>query len=156
MSLVERIKRKLNAPDLDEYLKRKGKNMTEPGIISKAFRIAREFAKWTKAGNPVRTPKEIIRIFNNFCKPCEHFSVDHCKICGCKLNDGTGLNKILWATSSCPLEDNPKWVSDINVEMLDENVDESVTESGLLVEEAPPEPAPAPPVAPKRSGCGCS
>ena len=167
MGIVEKLKRQFGASDLNEYLERKGKIMAEPGIISKAFRIAREFARWTKAGNPVRTQEQITHIFNTFCKPCDHFAIDHCKVCGCKINEGVGLNKIRWATSSCPLDDKPKWVSTIDIEVLDEDVDEQVTETGLLIEDTSPEPIPEPapapapvpapaPAPPKKSGCGCS
>lgn len=41
------------------------------------------------------------------CQACEQFDGDHCKVCGCGCSgDKVFLNKLAWASESCPLQ---KW-----------------------------------------------
>ncbi len=73
-----------------------------------------ERKEWRRAGSPIRPEGEMTRIFMELCSPCEYFSGTpgkngKCKICGCFLHPTSKtMNKIAWATTSCPLPD-PKW-----------------------------------------------
>ncbi len=59
--------------------------------------------KWAGAGFPVRTKKEIKRIFA-ICKECPQFSNGHCNQCGCLCNENSlVVNKIAVKTESCPI-----------------------------------------------------
>ena len=72
---------------------------------------------WIQAGKPKRSKAEITEIFETKCKPCPEFqkvteTIGRCKMCGCALNLGTNLNKIMFATESCPKKE-PEWVAHI-------------------------------------------
>jgi hypothetical protein len=66
-------------------------------------------AKWKAAGKPTRSDEEVQRIYAEICQPCPEFNrFGSCRICGCRLSKRPKalLNKIAWATESCPIE---KW-----------------------------------------------
>jgi hypothetical protein len=72
-----------------------------------AYNEARK--KWVKAGKPLRSKKDILDIYENTCKPCEHFEGNSCGLCGCRLStDRTSFNKIAMATEECPIG---KWLA---------------------------------------------
>lgn len=73
------------------------------------YQLARQ--KWNEHGGPLRTKQEIASIYNDICKPCEHFENGSCGVCGCRLAlDRTSLNKIAMATEKCPIG---KWPAKI-------------------------------------------
>jgi len=77
-----------------------------PGLVRRAFSYAEALARWTAAGQPERSDKEVERIFNGFCKPCRWFHRRRqvCRGCGCRVADkGFAItNKIKMATEHCP------------------------------------------------------
>lgn len=79
-----------------------------------SYRDAR--TRWHEAGKPVRTDEQVTDIYKNICVPCENFLKRRgggaCKLCGCRLNLGTRINKLRWATESCPIG---KWEADVQV-----------------------------------------
>ena len=104
-------------------------------------------SQWKKAKEPLRSPEEILYIYDNMCSTCPHFQTSthwfilrifkflkhSCKICGCKLKrKGKRLNKLAWLTEQCP-DNPPKWLA--NVPNMKE-----------YLEKNPP----------KKGGCGCS
>jgi len=73
--------------------------------------------RWEQAGKPERSDEEVQRIYEQVCKPCEHYkrlTTEHgwCKLCKCSLNLGSKLNKIRWATESCPVD---KWMAEVEI-----------------------------------------
>jgi hypothetical protein len=102
-----------------------------------------ERAVWKKAGSPMRPLEERARIFE-ICQSnqCGAFQGSSCGICGCGLHpERDTLNKIAWATTSCPHE-NAYWGPSevVDVEITDQDMDEAVIEHE---KEDPPK------------GCGC-
>lgn len=77
--------------------------------MSKVVNYGKEALRWWGEGKPYRTESEISGIFNDHCRPCEHFDRRSdargvCRKCGCPLRlAGNNLNKIAWATTSCPV-----------------------------------------------------
>ena len=77
------------------------------------FRFIKEYIKWFLKGKPLRSDKEMDRIFS-ICEECPEFeryapgcTFGNCKVCGCHLDkEDKGMNKIAWATTKCPLK---KW-----------------------------------------------
>jgi hypothetical protein len=61
---------------------------------------------WIAAGRPVRTGKEVKRVYNDFCASCDWYDPEsqRCKGCGCSVKPkGIALlNKIKMATEHCP------------------------------------------------------
>ncbi len=86
------------------------KYKTEPlGIVAKGVNYAKAIVRWKMAGSPVRSDEEVVRIFEDLCWKCEHFTTNStCPLCGCRVSKSTNalLNKIRMATESCPLK---KW-----------------------------------------------
>lgn len=90
--------------------------------ISAGIRYYKERTKWKKAGKPVRSQERVEELFK-ICSSCDYFEhgmirSGFCGICGCgikKTNSDTTLNKLSWATTSCPLKD-PKWGPDTQPE----------------------------------------
>lgn len=85
--------------------------------MGRVKRFAMAVRKWQAAGCPVRDDEAVEEIFENKCKPCEHFVEKRndrgkCGLCGCQLNLGNGLNKIRWATESCPADKWFAWVEE--------------------------------------------
>ena len=81
-------------------------------------RFARASRKWMAAGMPVRSPERIAELYQ-VCNACDKYITTktgqgRCSLCGCKVNLHGKMNKLLWATESCPL-DPPKWTADIDV-----------------------------------------
>lgn len=79
-----------------------------PGLARRVLSYAEAVARWTAAGRPERSDKEVERIFHQHCKPCKWFERDRqrCRGCGCRVAD-SGLaisNKIKMATENCPRE----------------------------------------------------
>lgn len=90
---------------------------SRPSLVRKAWTYATAVAKWTAAGNPVRSQQRINEILA-ICQACPMFADTkgrtHCRLCGCSLSaapDGLN-NKIAMATESCPL-DPPKWTAEV-------------------------------------------
>ena len=142
-------------------------------LLSKTKRYMHERETWNKAGKPLRSDKEIFRIFTELCEPCEYFNrkskkIGQCKICSCFLKpQSKSFNKIAWATTNCAA-DPPKWEAEI---VLEENKKEEVDQkvdgqyeqlmfqiqtdkqaNGLKMREAA-KPNAQPPNQPKRGGC---
>lgn len=79
-----------------------------PGLVSRAISYVEAVARWTAAGRPERSDKEVDQIFHRHCKPCGWFDPEKqiCRGCGCRVaDDGLAvLNKIKMATEHCPRE----------------------------------------------------
>ncbi len=77
-----------------------------PGLVRRAASYAAAVARWTAAGRPERSDKEVERIFHQFCKTCDWFDPDKqiCRGCGCRVAEGgyAVQNKIKMATENCP------------------------------------------------------
>jgi len=137
-------------------------------IISKTKRYFTERDKWQKAGKPVRSDKEIFRIFTEICSKCEHFNkksekLGSCKVCGCYLKPkGLSFNKIAWATTTCPASQ-PKWIAEVvleeeqqNKKKLEQNLwqeQDEKQQNGLKMKEVANSIANNPVPPKKRGGC---
>lgn len=73
-----------------------------------------EIAKWLKMGRPNRTNTEVEQLYK-YCSQCEFYKhqknqVGNCSVCGCYVrgHKEKGINKLRFATTSCPKE---KWQS---------------------------------------------
>jgi hypothetical protein len=88
-----------------------------PGIVEKTANLSAALTRWIAAGRPVRTPEKQAELFA-ICEACPHFlrgsgDLHGCGICGCGLKKSGGiLNKLKWATESCPLPE-PKWTAEV-------------------------------------------
>jgi len=85
-----------------------------PSLIKQAETYLAERKKWADAGKPMRSQERIEELYQ-ICKECEHFRSYYCGICGCYINKGTKFNKLLYATTICPLKDigeTPKWIQE--------------------------------------------
>jgi len=67
-------------------------------------RYVRAVALWYWHGCPARSKKQIARIYDNICTPCEQFHDGGCMACGCRVNRSeAGLrNKLAQKTQHCP------------------------------------------------------
>ena len=80
----------------------------QPSAMQRALNFADAFKRWVAAGRPRRTPEEIKNLYDNECKLCPFFNekkqtCGHSS-CGCNLSDKDEfLNKLAWATESCPI-----------------------------------------------------
>lgn len=71
---------------------------------------------WKEAGEPVRSDEKVAELYN-ICAQCEEYiplplvtDRGQCRICTCLLSkDGDHMNKLRWATTSCPLN---KWTEE--------------------------------------------
>jgi len=90
-----------------------------PPLLQRIKQYEEEMRKWKEAGSPTRSMEEIRRIFNSYCKDCEHLTTylgaTCCDVCGCFLGKTAMINKIYYATSSCPLKI-PKWTAELTQE----------------------------------------
>jgi hypothetical protein len=79
-----------------------------PGLVRRAISYTEALARWTTAGRPERSDKEVERIFHQHCKPCKWYDPERqiCRGCGCRVaeNGYAVLNKIKMATENCPRE----------------------------------------------------
>lgn len=77
-----------------------------PGLVRRAISYTEALARWTTAGQPERSDKEVERIFYQHCKPCKWYNPERqiCRGCGCRVaeNGVAVLNKIKMATEHCP------------------------------------------------------
>jgi len=77
-----------------------------PGLIRRAISYTEALARWTAAGRPERSDKEVERIFHQHCKSCSWFDAERqiCRGCGCRVAESgvAILNKIKMATENCP------------------------------------------------------
>ena len=77
-----------------------------PGLVRRAISYTEALARWTAAGRPERSNKEVDRIFHQLCKTCDWFDPDKqtCRGCGCRVAEGGYAiqNKIKMATENCP------------------------------------------------------
>jgi hypothetical protein len=77
-----------------------------PGLVRRAISYTEALARWTAAGRPERSDKEVERIFHQQCKPCKWYDAERqiCRGCGCRVADNgyAVLNKIKMATEACP------------------------------------------------------
>jgi len=77
-----------------------------PSLVRRAASYAGAVARWTAAGRPERSDKEVERVFHQFCKTCDWFDPDKqiCRGCGCRVAEGgyAVQNKIKMATENCP------------------------------------------------------
>ena len=76
------------------------------GLVAKVRSYRKALRKWRAAGRPMRSYKEVERIYWKVCTICSQFSVEKstCKVCDCKVNRSkvAMLNKIRMATEWCP------------------------------------------------------
>lgn len=89
------------------------------GWVRRAGRLMSASARWIAAGRPVRPDEEVRRIFTTICKPCPNYQELRpgrgiCRLCGCRLNLNRGLNKLRWATESCPARP-PRFTAAVDV-----------------------------------------
>jgi len=96
------------------------KRRRSQSVLGAPMRLLSARARWDKAGQPVRTDEEVTRIYEDICKPCGYYAPiteqwGRCKLCQCSLNLGSTLNKIRWATESCP-DKPPKWKAEVEIE----------------------------------------
>jgi len=79
-----------------------------PGLVRRAISYTEALARWTAAGRPERTDKEVERIFHQYCKTCKWYDRKKqiCRGCGCRVaeNGYAVLNKVKMATENCPRE----------------------------------------------------
>ena len=78
-------------------------------FTARARRYSGAIAKWISAGRPKRSEEEIENIYENICKPCEHYNANgSCSMCGCRITRSQRalFNKLAMATESCPVD---KW-----------------------------------------------
>ena len=67
----------------------------------------------------MRSEKLVARLFQVCCLPCKRFipagraDRGRCELCGCRVNLKTGLNKLRWATESCP-DTPPKFLATVD------------------------------------------
>jgi len=115
-------------------------------VVNTLKRYIKARSQWKKAKEPLRSPEEIIYIYDEICSKCKNFKTSthwfmrifkflrhSCSICGCRLKrKGRRLNKIAWLTEQCP-DHPPKWLA--NVPNMKE-----------YLEKNPP----------KKGGCGCA
>jgi len=77
-----------------------------PGLVRRVLSYAEALIQWTAAGKPERADDEVVRIFQQICKPCRWFDRRRtiCRGCGCRVADsGFAItNKIKMATEHCP------------------------------------------------------
>jgi hypothetical protein len=106
-----------NCSAVEEIATEVASDLVKPhSLFSIPFSYAKEKSKWSRAGKPLRSDEEIIRIFDTKCKPCPYFNptgetTGSCKICRCFLKrEGHEINKIAWATTECP-DNPPRWVA---------------------------------------------
>lgn len=103
-----------------------------------------EKKKWKEAGEPTRSDEKVLELFE-ICKSCEHFikitkSIGQCGVCTCALRqDGDAMNKLRWATTSCPLPE-PKWTAE---EGIQKEAEQEVPAQPQYINR------------PKKGGCGC-
>lgn len=76
--------------------------------------------RWKQAGKPKRSREEMEHILREVCQPCDHYQkivsdVGRCRLCGCALNLGEKLNKLLWATEPCPAK-RPRFVASVIID----------------------------------------
>jgi len=77
-----------------------------PGLVRRAISYTEALARWTAAGRPERSDKEVERIFHQQCKPCKWYDPERqiCRGCGRRVaeNGYAVLNKIKMAIENCP------------------------------------------------------
>lgn len=84
------------------------------GLVDMAKQYARSLLRWGRAGFPQRSNKEVERIYETACGPCdrrtEKYGFSQCTLCGCRVSpNGMAVrNKIKMATETCP-EDRHRW-----------------------------------------------
>lgn len=102
-----------NPPDFSKTLPCRGGSA--PQGVRIALRYSAAVKRWVAAGRPVRSDDRVREIFENYCKPCEHFDSERqtCRVCGCRVRRSGAalLNKLKMATERCPL-DPPKWTEE--------------------------------------------
>jgi len=86
-------------------------------------RFSQEMLRWTVAGMPKREQSVVQLLWDTFCSKCSEYipnkqklNVGRCNLCGCgiKRDDMGMLNKLVWGTTSCPVNP-PKWTAEIAV-----------------------------------------
>lgn len=90
-----------------------------PGLRTKIANVTTAAKRWQRAGRPVREEAVVRRMFEAYCRPCKHYvpsgRLDRgsCGLCGCRVNLRRGINKLRWATESCP-DTPPKFTADVD------------------------------------------
>lgn len=80
-------------------------------IVVSRYLTARR--RWKAAGRPVRSDANVEALLS-ICQACPHARRDRrglakaCGICGCRVNRRQFVNKLRWATGSCPAN-HPRW-----------------------------------------------
>lgn len=78
------------------------KNLVQQNGMMENFLEARR--RWNNEGRPYRDIKEVEEIYDKHCAPCEHFTGQGCKVCGCFISRSRKhFNKLAWATEKCPV-----------------------------------------------------
>lgn len=72
---------------------------------NKYWRFIKEWVKWNLRLRKKRDFWTINNIYYHICRRCFAYNDNVCSVCSCNINNGqhTKLNKIAWATTSCPL-----------------------------------------------------
>lgn len=119
---------KPNKDGLCKFCKQHNRNNTDlcgtvkkaPTTLELAGRYFKEREEWSNQGKPLRSDEEMEHIFS-ICQSCPLFEkisekFGRCGDCGCMLHKSRKfMNKIAWATTSCPL-DEPKWSATVEAE----------------------------------------
>lgn len=81
-------------------------------ILLKIFllpQFLKSIFQWIITGRQTRSIEEIIRIYDDVCTRCEHFSNDECGICLCGIKRETKIfNKLALKNMICP-DEPPRW-----------------------------------------------
>ncbi len=77
-----------------------------PSIKKRITTYVTALKEWKKAGKPIRSDEEVLRIFEVFCDKCKSHKKNRCLFCGCRvaINGYPITNKIKMATEHCPKE----------------------------------------------------
>ncbi len=77
-----------------------------PKLTTRIHSYVTALKEWKKAGKPIRSDEEVLRIFEVFCDKCKSHKKNKCLFCGCRvaINGYPITNKIKMATEHCPKE----------------------------------------------------
>jgi hypothetical protein len=89
-------------------------------LIRRGLRLAIAYARWTKAGKPLRNDEYIFSLYDEHCAPCEWFNQTDadrgtCLLCDCHIKRVSAsqdrFNKLAWPTEGCV---DGRWTQDID------------------------------------------
>ncbi len=76
-----------------------------PPLTTRLTNYAKALSRWTRAGRPIRTDIEVVKL-REICQSCCWFDGVVCthKKCGCSVVRSSAWgDKLKWATESCPI-----------------------------------------------------